>query len=154
MDSRWTCGPLAIGSSFYRFEDCDLDFSLNYYRYIRQIQLGEPHLAPTNFDKTPCPYGPPPRCSNCASGIYLTRVAQHRPPAKVEPSESNAAPIYEQPTLARHTTNHLYIIGKYQRDSKRHCAVFYLKGRSPKTRIGWPKSVRREGPDWRVLWCP
>lgn len=40
-DSRWTCGPLASGSRFYRFEDCELDFSLNYYRYIRQIQFGE-----------------------------------------------------------------------------------------------------------------
>eukprot|EP00904_Undaria_pinnatifida_P008259 jgi/Undpi1/4563/HiC_scaffold_18.g07917.m1 len=50
MDSRWTCGPLAIGSSFYRFEDCDLDFSLNYYRYMRQIQLAF-HMGDEQHDE-------------------------------------------------------------------------------------------------------
>lgn len=41
MDSRWSCGPLATGSIQFNTESCDLDFSLNYYRYIRQIQFGE-----------------------------------------------------------------------------------------------------------------
>lgn len=46
MESRWACGPLAMGSRFFRFEDCDLDISLNYYRYVRQIQIGESSSFP------------------------------------------------------------------------------------------------------------
>ena len=46
MDSRWTCGPLAMGSRFFRFESCDVDISLNYFRYIRQIQIGEFSILP------------------------------------------------------------------------------------------------------------
>lgn len=42
MDSRWTCGPLVAGSDRSRW-DCDLEFSLNYFRYIRQIQIGKHH---------------------------------------------------------------------------------------------------------------
>ncbi|CAM9499220.1 unnamed protein product [Ectocarpus sp. 4 AP-2014] len=38
MDSRWTCGPLVAGSDRDSW-DCDLEFSLNYFRYIRQIQI-------------------------------------------------------------------------------------------------------------------
>jgi len=51
MSTRWSCGPMAAGDEaggfFYGFsvEDCRLEFSLNYYRYVRQIKLGErvPH---------------------------------------------------------------------------------------------------------------
>ncbi|CAN0223077.1 unnamed protein product, partial [Pylaiella littoralis] len=34
MDSRWSCGPLATGEV-----ECGVEFSLNYYHYIRQIKL-------------------------------------------------------------------------------------------------------------------
>lgn len=40
MDSRWSCGPLATGWATADSEDCEVDFSLNYYRYVRQIQIG------------------------------------------------------------------------------------------------------------------
>lgn len=38
LDSRWSCGPLAIGESTFSL-DCDNQISLNYYRYVRQIQI-------------------------------------------------------------------------------------------------------------------
>ena len=41
MDSRWSCGPLAEWSGSRFADGCDIDFSLNYYRYVRQIQLGK-----------------------------------------------------------------------------------------------------------------
>ena len=40
MDSRWACGPLAAGEVTFNNELCDIDFSLNFFRYVRQIQLG------------------------------------------------------------------------------------------------------------------
>lgn len=39
MDTRWSCG-LADG-------DCEIDFGLNYFRYVRQIQFGEKPRQPT-----------------------------------------------------------------------------------------------------------
>eukprot|EP00904_Undaria_pinnatifida_P008260 jgi/Undpi1/4564/HiC_scaffold_18.g07918.m1 len=39
MDSRWACGPLSTGRAGASLEPCDVQFSLNYYRYVRQIQL-------------------------------------------------------------------------------------------------------------------
>lgn len=43
MTSRWTCGPLAVGTGVtYRYEFCELGMDLIYFRYIRQIQIGEP----------------------------------------------------------------------------------------------------------------
>ncbi|CAM9212730.1 unnamed protein product, partial [Laminaria digitata] len=50
MDSRWTCGPLANGGRFFRFEDCDLDISLNHYRYVRQIQIAF-HMGDEQHDE-------------------------------------------------------------------------------------------------------
>lgn len=41
MDTRWSCGPLSTGESSFRPPECEVDFSLNYYRYVRQIKLGE-----------------------------------------------------------------------------------------------------------------
>ncbi|CAN0009638.1 unnamed protein product [Ectocarpus sp. 12 AP-2014] len=38
-DSRWTCGPLAAGNLVSNNEDCHLMLSLNYFRYVRQIQF-------------------------------------------------------------------------------------------------------------------
>lgn len=45
MDTRWMCGPLVprVGSST---RTCEVGISLNHYRYVRQIQIGEsPHSA-------------------------------------------------------------------------------------------------------------
>ncbi|CAM9220801.1 unnamed protein product [Pylaiella littoralis] len=39
MDTRWSCGPLSTGESSFRPSECEVDFSLNYYRYVRQIKL-------------------------------------------------------------------------------------------------------------------
>eukprot|EP00904_Undaria_pinnatifida_P008254 jgi/Undpi1/4559/HiC_scaffold_18.g07913.m1 len=39
LDSRWSCGLLSLWSGSRSAYSCDLDFSLNYYRYVRQIQL-------------------------------------------------------------------------------------------------------------------
>lgn len=33
MDSRWSCGQTD--------GDCEVDFSLNFYRYVKQVQFGE-----------------------------------------------------------------------------------------------------------------
>lgn len=44
MDTRWSCGLLSTGSAHTlgdaRNSDCDAEFSLGYYRYVRQIKLG------------------------------------------------------------------------------------------------------------------
>lgn len=40
MDSRWACGPLATGEVTFNNELCDIEFSLNYFRYVRQLQFG------------------------------------------------------------------------------------------------------------------
>lgn len=40
MESRWSCSPLATGD-----ETCSAEFSLNYYRYVRQIKLGGSFLT-------------------------------------------------------------------------------------------------------------
>ncbi|CAM9914395.1 unnamed protein product, partial [Hapterophycus canaliculatus] len=37
MDSRWTCGPLSTGQ--VSGWDCDVEFDLNQFRYVRQIQM-------------------------------------------------------------------------------------------------------------------
>ena len=43
MDSRWSCGRLALGEGDQnRPEDCELGIDLHYFRYVRQIQFGEP----------------------------------------------------------------------------------------------------------------
>lgn len=43
MSSRWTCGPLAVGTQINsRPEGCELHMNLNHFRYVRQIQIGEP----------------------------------------------------------------------------------------------------------------
>lgn len=43
MSTRWSCGPMADADEdvFGGVEDCGVEFSLNYFRYVRQIQLGE-----------------------------------------------------------------------------------------------------------------
>lgn len=54
MDSRWACGPLAVGKrEGRRNEDCELGIDLNYFRYVRHIQVGEP-LVPRNFVSESC----------------------------------------------------------------------------------------------------
>ena len=41
MDTRWSCGPLAGGTEGgYGSEDCQLEFHLNYFRYVRQVKFG------------------------------------------------------------------------------------------------------------------
>ena len=46
-DSRWSCGPTVSGDSttanspFYGGAVCAVEFDLNVYRYVRQIQIGE-----------------------------------------------------------------------------------------------------------------
>lgn len=50
MSSRWTCGPLAVGTQINsRTEGCELHMNLNHFRYVRQIQIGEP-LRPMSRD--------------------------------------------------------------------------------------------------------
>ena len=41
MASRWSCGPLALGFGDRYSQGCDLEFDLNYFRYVRQIQIGK-----------------------------------------------------------------------------------------------------------------
>eukprot|EP00904_Undaria_pinnatifida_P008263 jgi/Undpi1/4567/HiC_scaffold_18.g07921.m1 len=50
MDSRWTCGPLASGSKFRDDEECDISLSLNYFRYVRQIQIAF-HMGDEQHDE-------------------------------------------------------------------------------------------------------
>lgn len=48
MNSRWACGPLATAGGSFRFNNCDVELSLNYYRYVRQLQIGEFPTLPTS----------------------------------------------------------------------------------------------------------
>eukprot|EP00904_Undaria_pinnatifida_P008258 jgi/Undpi1/4562/HiC_scaffold_18.g07916.m1 len=50
LDSRWACGPLAAGNRFYNSEDCEVGINLNYFRYVRQVQIAF-HMGDEQHDE-------------------------------------------------------------------------------------------------------